>query len=228
MDSQSRSRISIQVSLGGYSFKVFSPDGAVRASGWMGADRIFNTPEFQRRYDEVEIALFTHKVALVPAAFFDRDEARAALSEVAALREGDAVGFVEAPWYGAVLVFSNSIDESLSRAVSQTVFTTDGYQARVLPEMYYILRDLGSCRDYNKILASWRDGWLHLAVAQGKSLLLCNVFPAPDFTTAQYFIFLTLNRLQLNPEVSAVTFRTPLTPEQEMSMYRYFKAVEVI
>ena len=82
--------------------------------------------------------------------------------------------------------------------------------------------------EYNKIFASYIDGYLYLAVAQGKSLLLANVFEAIDFTTAEYFIFLTLKKLQLNPEVSTITFRTPLSDEQEMSLYRYFKAVEIL
>ena len=58
--------------------------------------------------------------------------------------------------------------------------------------------------------------------------MLCNSYEAVDFTTAEYFIFLALKRLQMNPEVSTVCFRTPLAPEQEMSLYRYFKAVEVL
>ena len=66
---------------------------------------------------------------------------------------------------------------------------------------------------------------MHLVIAQGKSLCLANVFAAPDFTTAEYFIFLSMKRLQLNPEVSTVCFRTPLDPEAEMSLYRYFKGV---
>jgi hypothetical protein len=62
-------------------------------------------------------------------------------------------------------------------------------------------------------------------IAQGKSLCLANVYLAPDFTTAEYFLFLGLKRLQLNPEVSTAHFRTPLDLEQEMSLYRYFKSV---
>ena len=141
------------------------------------------------------------------------------------LDEADAVGYVRLPELGAVLLFSNTVGESLSRVLSQTVLTASGAQAPVLPEMYYILKALPACEDYNKVVASWRDGWLHLAVAQGKSLLLANVFPSPDFTTAEYYLFLVLKRLQLNPEVSTVCFRTPLSPEAEMSLYRYFKAV---
>ena len=82
--------------------------------------------------------------------------------------------------------------------------------------------------DYNKILASYMDGVLYLVIAQGRSLLLCNSFQAPDFTTAQYFIFLAMKNLQLNPEVSTICFRTPLSEEDEMSLYRYFKNVEQV
>ena len=91
-----------------------------------------------------------------------------------------------------------------------------------------MLSGLGGLQDYNKILASYADGYLYLVIAQGKSLLLCNSFAAPDFTTAEYFIFLAMKKLQLNPEVSTITFRTSLNEEQEMSLYRYFKNVEQI
>ena len=70
------------------------------------------------------------------------------------------------------------------------------------------------------------DGWLYLVIAQGKTLLLCNSFLAQDFTTAEYFIFLAMKKLQLNVEMSSIYFRTPLSEEQEMSLYRYFMNVE--
>ena len=70
------------------------------------------------------------------------------------------------------------------------------------------------------------DGVLYLVIAQGKSLLLCNSYQAPDFTTAEYFIFLAMKKLQLNPEVSTIAFRTPLGEEDRMSLYRYFRNVD--
>lgn len=223
--SHSESRISIQVSLSGYSFRVWSAEGC-RRSDWLPAGNIFTTPEFQRRYDLVEISLFTPKVSVVPDSFYEN--ARASLSDVARISDSDFVEAVVVPKYGAVLSFSNSIGETLSETIAKTVFDTSGNPARVLPELWFILRDLHDCPDYNKILCSWRDGWLYMAVAQGGSLLLANVFAAADFTTAQYFIFLALKRLQLNPEVSSICFRTPLEYDQEMSLYRYFKAVDQI
>lgn len=219
--------IAIQVALSGYSFKI-QDSGGERSSGWLTADRIFTTPEFQKRYDSVKISLLTPKVALVPEQFFDPTDMRQPLADVVKLGGSDQVEFIRMPEYGAVLLFSNNIGETLSRTIAQTVFTSDGYQARILPEMYYMLESLKECSDYNKIIASYADSCLHLAVAQGRSLLLANTFKAPDFTTAEYFIFSTLKKLQLNPEISTISFRTPIAGEQEMSLYRYFKAVESI
>ena len=91
-----------------------------------------------------------------------------------------------------------------------------------------MLSAMAEISDYNKIVASYMDGYLYLAIAQGKTLLLCNAFQAPDFTTAEYFVFMTMKKLQLNPEMSSIYFRTPLAEEQEMSLYRYFRSVEHI
>ena len=226
MDSASRTYtgISIQVSLSGYSFKVYPSDG-LHPRFWRGPETLFTTPEFQRRYDKVDISLLTPKVCLVPEAFFDPQTARGALSEVCPLDDGDFVETIALPSLASVLVYSNSIGENLSKVMAQTVLPTSGESVRVLPEMYYLLGMLDSIQDYNKIVASWAGEWLHLVIAQGKSLRLANVFRAPDFTTAQYFLFLSLKQLQLNPEVSTVCFRTPLDSEASMSLYRYFKGV---
>lgn len=213
--------ISIQVSLSGFSFKTGG-----YSSPWLGAERIFSTPELQKSYSGVSVSLLTPKCTLVPSRFFDHTRAREALSDVVRIRERDEVRFAPVPVYDAVLIYSLSIDESLSRAVVQTVPNDGGKPAEVLPEMYYILQSLQHCPDYNKILASYRDGWLHLAIGQGRTLLLANVFRAVDFTTAEYFIFNAMHSLQLNPEMSTICFRTPLEPEEELSLYRYFKDVE--
>ena len=224
--SQHNSRISIQVGLSGYSFKVYDGPSEVASSGWMSADRIFTTPEFQRRYERVDISVFSPKAALVPSQFFSHEKAVDILSDVVKLSAGDMVEHITVQDHAAVLVYSNVIGETLSKVISETVLHPDGTKARLLPEMYFMLEQLSSMTEYNKILASYMDGILYLAIAQGKSLLLCNTYQAPDFTTAEYFIFLAMKKLQLNPEVSTISFRTPLTEEDEMSLYRYFKSID--
>lgn len=223
--AENKNRISIQVGLSGYSFKI-EAGNSVRSSGWLGAEKIFTTPELQKRYDEVEIAVFTPKFTLVPSHFHHPMHIRRNMEEVVDLAESDPVDSVEVPEFAAVLLYSNAIGESLSRLISETAIQVDGSRSKPLPEMYFMLRHLSQIQDYNKIMASYMDGYLYLVVAQGKSLLLCNSYKAQDFTTAEYFIFLALKKLQLNPEVSTICFRTPLSEDQEMSLYRYFKNVE--
>lgn len=222
-----KDRVSIQVSLSGYSFKIQDEHGS-HSSGWMSADRVFTTPEFQKRYSQVDISVFTPKFALIPSQFHHPLRVRENLAEVARLEDSDKVESVDVPEFAAVLLYSNTIGETLSRVVSETVLLTDGSKSSPLPEIYFMLKALPQLPDYNKILASYMDGYLYLTIAQGRSLLLCNSFRAPDFTTAEYFIFMAMKKLQLNPEVSTITFRTALESEEEMSLYRYFKCVEVL
>ena len=219
--------ISIQVGLSGYSFKVYSSEGD-ESSAWMKPEQLFSSMQMQRRYDEVSIATFTPKFALIPAQFHNPAEARMMLSEVADIAEGDVVDAVRVPKLASVLLYSETTGGSLPRVISEMVLKTDGSKVRPLPEVYYMLSSLESIAEYNKIVASYMDGYLYLVIAQGRTLLLCNAYSAQDFTTAEYFLFLALKKLQLNPEVSTVYFRTPLGEEEEMSLYRYFKNVEQI
>ena len=145
---------------------------------------------------------------LVPTYFFHPDKEREALAGVARLGEDCAVRHIDIPQYDAVLVYS-----------------VDGDSVVSAPEIAGILDKLPDCPAYNKILCSLRDGRLTIAIAQGKSLLLANSFAAPDFTTAEYYIFLAVKSLQINPEVSTICWLTELEPGQEMSLYRYFKSV---
>jgi len=155
------------------------------------------------------ITLFTPKCTLVPAHFFEPASSRDILGEVVVLDSSDIVRYIEVPQYDAVLVYAVP-NEALS----------------AVPELYEILRSLPSCPEYNKVLASWQEGYLSIAIAEGGSLRLANVFTAPDFTTAEYYIFLAMKSLQLNPEVSTICWRHALGAEDEMSLYRYFKSVD--
>ena len=169
----------------------------------------------------MEISVLTPSCTLVPAGFFDPSSERESLAAVAKLEEGSSVSHIEVPQYDAVLVYSPDGAETVIRE------NISGGDAPV-PEMFLVLRDLASCTEYNKILFSWQGDILFIAIAQGRNLLLANCYAAADFTTAQYWIFLAMKSLQLNPEISTICSRLPLSAENEMSLYRYFKAVDVI
>lgn len=194
----------------------------------MDAGSVFTARELQRRYDEVEIYLFTPKVTLVPTQFLVAGSERELLASVADLSETDSVSSVEMGEFGATMIWSPTIGETLSETLRNTVRRVDGSRTDVLPELYCMLRSLHGISTYNKIVASIADSSLHLVVAEGGSLRLCNVFDAPDFTTAEYWIFSAMKSLQFNPDVSDIFFRTPLTEEEEISLCSYFRSVERI
>jgi len=149
---------------------------------------------------------------LVPAGFFDPDKAFDILAAVAEIDRNAKVAHIEIPQYNAVLVYCN--DDISGRETK--------------PEMFFVLDRLLDCTEYNKILCSWRDGQLNLAIAQGRTLLLANTYDAADFTTAQYYIFLAVKSLQLNPEVSVLSWLSDIPEDGKMSLYRYFKDVTVL
>ena len=163
----------------------------------------------------------TPKAALVPSAFFDAASAREILSRTVLLEDDDEIEYISLPEYSAELVYSLSDTSPAPEPVEGGALS--GVER---PELYYVLKALSGIGEHNKIVASYGDGVLSLAIAQGKELLLANVFTAADFITAEYFLFMAVKKLQLNPEVSTVHFLTSLSPEQEMSLYRYFKSVE--
>ena len=220
-----QNRISIQVGLSGYSFKI-QTEGDSSYSGWKGADTVFVTPELQKRYADVDVSVFTPYCTLIPANFHKPELSREALADVVNLPEGATVEYVPVPDFAAVMVYSNSIGGTLHKVLSESVLKVDGSKSKPLPELYYMLSSLSQISDYNRILASYMDETLYLVISQGKTLLLCNTYHAPDFTTAEYFLFMAMKKLQLNIEMSSVYFRTPLTEEQELSLYRYFMNVE--
>ena len=160
----------------------------------------------------MEISLLTAKCTLVPSNFFDESGCRASLADVVRLEADDVVKYVEIPQCTGTSISENNVSG----------------EEGPLPELFFILRDLGRCTEYNKILCSWLEGRLFLAIAQGRTLLLANTYEAADFTTAEYYIFLAMKSLQLNPEVSTICWRKSVGAEEELSLYRYFKAVEVL
>jgi len=159
----------------------------------------------------VELSYYTHKCALVPAHLFDFEQPGKALDGLVQVSESEQVKYAEIPAYQAVLVYALPQDAG-----------------DILPELYHILSDLPKCKEYNKILATFKAGYLFLGIAQRDRLLLANVYKAQDFTTALYYLFLALKSLQLNPEVSTICWRMPLGVEEEMTLYRYFKSVNQI
>lgn len=148
----------------------------------------------------------TEKFTLVPSEFFSEETARETLSEVVLLEEGEPLSFLDVPSCQAVLVYAGR-----------------------RPAVYDMLMSLCKIRHHNKIIASVSDDVLSLVVAQGDRLQFCNCFKAGDFTTALYYIFMVLKKLQINPEISTLYFAScNVSQERLTALFRYFKSAEIL
>lgn len=146
------------------------------------------------------------RFTLVPSEFFAPESASDIISKVVPLEEGEPLSFLEIPSFKAVFI----------------------YAGEKRPVIYDMIMSLFKIGEHNRIIAHYADGELSLVIAYVESLQFCNVFQAGDFTTAQYYIFLTLKSLQLNPQLSTIYFAGDISRENTSSMYNYFKRVEIL
>ena len=105
----------------------------------------------------------THKCTLVPARYFEEEDARCILSSLFTLNEAETVSFRAVPRLDAVLVYAAEEGQD--------------------PVLEGMIGRLPACREYNKILFHRADGYVDLVIGQGERLLLANSYPAADFTT---------------------------------------------
>lgn len=217
-----RYRISIQVSnLGGYSFKVSDNKGKVveEESNASGED-IFARNLLSHQYSEYDFVYRTHKFTLVPEGI-DYGDPREALAEIVDLDARDSVFICDTAFKGVRMIYALSSDDPLLKA---TDAMSKGIQPAV--ETLRLLEFAASLTDHNKVVASYGDSLLSLVVCEGDNLLLCNSYPAPDFTTALYYVFTALNQFQINPEVTLLHYRGYLDEDRQMLVYKYFSGVE--
>ena len=145
-------------------------------------------------------------MTLVPSSFYDKDCAREYLAQVVDIAPGAEISSVFLAQFDAWFI----------------------YEGQREPALLQVLRRLLDISEYNKILCDWDGATLSLAIAQGKTLLLSNTFPATDFVTLTYYVMLSLKSLQLNPEVSSICFIREISMEDRVMLYHYFKEVKVL
>ena len=225
-------RISIQVFLNGYSYKITDTDGrTVSEKDFCEIEELYSSRIFSYPYKEYRISYRTHRCTLIPAGLMpdtgnaDKDEVlRNLLAEYDRPEENEKVECTRITPADAVLVYAMPGEGSPLRAILSSLPS----DCRPFPEMYWMLEELYGLPCHNRVIASYRDSLLSLAIAEDGKLLLCNSFNAQDFTTAMYFIFSALKQFQINPEVTTIYFRENLGHDQEMLLYRYFSGVEIL
>lgn len=203
----SADRLTIQLGLNGFSFKIELADGTVRDSG----RAVFESPledlaeiedslvalfdgnaSVRGRHSAVDVFCDTWKYAMVPSSMFSDGDAQAVLSSLYGAECREDALFCRIPRYDAVIVFSipSSIVDFIG-GVHENV--------RFYPAVSRLLDKIGEMEANNRMAAYFSGSRMAVAAAEQDRLLLLNTFDAKDDATALYYLLLAARESMLNP-----------------------------
>ena len=98
------------------------------------------------------------------------------------------------------------------------------------PEPFAIrlIEECSNIDEYNRVVFHYSSGknLSHTVIAAGTELKIANSFKADSFESALYFLFLSIQQLQMNPRQCTVRVCSAITPQQEETIARFFNGVE--
>ena len=91
-----------------------------------------------------------------------------------------------------------------------------------------LIEECDSIDEYNKVVFHYSAQKMlsHTVIATGSELKIANSFKADSFESALYFLFLSIQQLQMNPRQCTVRVCSAITPQQEETIARFFSGVE--
>lgn len=100
--------------------------------------------------------------------------------------------------------------------------------ADTFPFAVKLIEECYSITGYNKVVFHYSNSKKisHTIIATGEELKIANSFKAESFESALYFLFLSIQQLQMNPRQCTVKVCSAITDEQEETIARFFSGVE--
>lgn len=98
-----------------------------------------------------------------------------------------------------------------------------------LPFVVKMLEEACNIPVYNKVMFHYskEKRLSHTIIYNGEELKLANSFRADSFESALYFLFLSIQGLQMNPKQCVVRVCCPVTEEQERIFAKFFNGFQV-
>lgn len=120
----------------------------------------------------------------------------------------------------------NGTKAVLAYALKQEEVTAQGPQPE--PFAIRLIEECGNINEYNRVVFHYSacKNLSHTVIATGEELKMANSFKADSFESALYFLFLSIQQLQMNPRQCTVRVCSEITPEQEQTIARFFGGVQ--
>lgn len=102
------------------------------------------------------------------------------------------------------------------------------YCGETPPFAIKLIEECCSISNYNKVVFhySQKHNLSHTIISTGSELKLANSFKADSFESALYFLFLSIQQLQMNPKQCVVRVCSEITTQQEETIKKFFNSVE--
>lgn len=228
-------RLSIQSNLNGFSFSILDPAGMkclyLRKSDFSIATdglseylkkcskMVESIPILAREYNKVTVITETEKYTLIPVSQFKERDILKQLSEFYVIEDDEEVSFKIVEELDLVIIFAaNSTLLNIIRRVQS------GFES--IPSIYLVLKTMLRRKDHNKLYLNYIKGRVDITVFIGSQLMLCNSFPAEEFTSALYFAFLALKQSFINPENTTVFIHGDIFIPEIQLLSKYFPMVK--
>ncbi len=98
----------------------------------------------------------------------------------------------------------------------------------VYPFIVRLLEEAAGLEAFNKVVFHYSSAGnvAHIIICMGEELKLANSFKADSLESALYFLFLSIQQLQMNPRQCTIRVCSGINGEQEATIARFFNGVE--
>ena len=174
---------------------------------------LFLFPLLAYLWQVMEKYILSEIFTLIPKELYSRDRGEAALKEQFSLSDGYI--------YNEYLLSS-------SNAVAAFALP-QGNRPEVYPFIVRMLEEAAAIDHYNKVVFHYRTErrLAHIVISTGNELKIANCFKVDTFESALYFLFLSIQQLQMNPKQCIVRVCFQATIEQQQIMDKFFNGVEI-
>ncbi len=215
-------RITIQLDLSGYSFKIYDRNGNTVSSLEKACPIDLAVNELSSVIDtnsQVSIEISTWKYTLIPLSSHEAEYAYKLLNEVKELEPTERVLTLDIPSRKAKMAFA--VPGELYDS-----FTALAKNVRFHPVAYTLIEKLSDIGQNNRVVISFSEGMLHMAVAERDRLMFANTFPMRDIATAEYFIMSVIKEMTFNPEHTNIYIWNNAEDAMVANLRKYFPKVE--
>ena len=163
---------------------------------------------------------------LIPKELYTAECGEIALKEQFSLK-GEYL-YEEYPLSGANAVVAYALPQNFSQQKYGEAQELKKESDTMYPFIVRMLKETEAIESYNKVIFHYskEKKLAHIVISAGEELKIANCFKADTFESALYFLFLSIQQLQMNPKQCIVRVCSDMSTEQEQTIGKFFNGVE--